>query len=81
MLQSSRLEDQRSSLITNKPALQTNENELKFVKKQQAITVPPNDDDLFTLIQKLQSRRLDEQRSEVPKTFNNVNSKILNNKN
>ena len=59
-----------------------NENKSKFPKQQQAITVPPNDDDLFTLIQKLQSRRLDEQRSEIPKTFNNVNStKILNNKN
>lgn len=55
---------------------------LKFNPKQQAITVPPNDDDLFTLIQRLQSRRLDEQRSEIPKTFNSTSSsKILNNKN
>lgn len=44
-------------------------NNLKFAK-QQSITVPPNDDDLFSLIQKLQSRRLDEQRSEIPKAFN-----------
>ena len=82
-LKSSRLEDQRSSLLpkqtnTTQRALSTTNNNnseksishIKFAK-QQAITVPPNDDDLFTLIQRLQSRRLDEQRSEIPKSFNN----------
>ncbi len=41
--------------------------------------MPPNDDDFFSLIQRLQSRRLDEQRSEIPKSFQS--SKVLNNKN
>lgn len=69
--QSSRLEDQRSNV---QPQLQSTtvsnmaQNAFNYAK-QQAITVPPQDDDFFSLIQKLQSRRLDEQRSEIPKNF------------
>ena len=75
--QSSRLEDQRSSLVPkqNNQNNTQNDKNLNHVKfpKQQAITVPPNDDDFFSLIQRLQSRRLDEQRSEIPKSFQSSN--------
>jgi hypothetical protein len=72
--QSSRLEDQRSNVQPQTTQLQSAtvsnmaQNAFNYAK-QQAITVPPQDDDFFSLIQKLQSRRLDEQRSEIPKNF------------
>ena len=43
-------------------------------KNNQAITVPP-DDEFFSMIQKIQSRRLDEQRTSIrPSMFGNGNN-------
>jgi G-protein signaling modulator 1 len=71
--QQNRLQDQRSHLATPKIKKQDTESQIngmstlsstksKFKALKQAITVPPNDE-FFSMIQKIQSRRLDEQRS------------------
>ena len=66
--QGSRLEDQRSSLATSKnaeskPPLISAKASQSSMKKQ-ASTIPP-DDSFFNMLHKVQSRRLDEQRSSL----------------
>jgi G-protein signaling modulator 2 len=65
-----------SSLTHSVKNLDENNKEIKHFKplnvnnKRQAITVPP-DDEFFSMIQKIQSRRLDEQRTSIkPSMFN-----------
>jgi len=73
--QQNRLQDQRSHLATPKLKKHDTESQIngmstlsstksKFKALKQAITVPPNDE-FFSMIQKIQSRRLDEQRSNT----------------
>lgn len=73
--QQNRLQDQRSQLATPKLKKHDTESQIngmstlsstksKFKALKQAITVPPNDE-FFSMIQKIQSRRLDEQRSKT----------------
>ncbi len=64
-MQGTRLEDQRSHVLPR----QADKKELTHQKSQQGVTLVAQDEDFFTLVQKMQSRRLDEQRSEIiPKT-------------
>jgi G-protein signaling modulator 2 len=78
--QGSRLEDQRSSLAMQKsdqakPPVPTTATNNKPAAKNQASTIPP-DDAFFNMLQKVQSRRLDEQRSSLK--FSSIAASLKN---
>jgi hypothetical protein len=71
-LKSTRLEDQRTSLLPSQidGDVQIRKDvTVSQPKSQQGVTLVAHDEDFFTLIQRMQSRRLDEQRSEIPKAL------------
>jgi hypothetical protein len=62
-----RLEDQRSSALPRPPSNTENKKDLANQKSRQGVTLVGQDEDFFNMLQKIQSRRLDEQRSDIPK--------------